>query len=100
MESVHTLKTDHCTTVTELTRELQDFKANLEERVVGVEQENKGLRHRVLSLQDDWDRSVKSLKSHHKDMQESQVKEEEKQNSVISRISCGKKLYFLLINIG
>ena len=93
------LKTDHCTTVTELTRELQDFKANLEERVVGVEEENKGLRRQVLSVQDDWDRSVKSPKSHHKDMQESQVKEEEKQNSVISRISCGKKIYFLLINI-
>ena len=96
MESAHASKTDHCTIVTELTKELQDFKANLEERVVGVEQENKGLRHRVLSLQDDWDRSVKSLKSHHKDMQESQVKEEEKQESVISRISCGKKHLFFV----
>ena len=94
MESAHALKTDHCTTVTQLTKELQDVKANLEARVVGVEQENKGLRCRVLSLQDDWDQSVKSLKS--QDMQERQVKGEEKQNSVISRISCGKKFYFFV----
>ena len=56
--------------------EPQDFKANLEERVVEVEQANKGLKRRVLILQDDWDRSVKSPKSHNIGMQERQVKEE------------------------
>ena len=101
MKSVHGLKTDHSTTVVELTEEAQDVKANLEEQVGGIEQENKGLKRHVLSLQDDRDGSVNGLKSDHKDMQERLTKVEEQQNSNIPQITCGKSIYiyYLLINI-
>ena len=98
MKSVHGLKTDHSTTVMELTEEAHDVKANLEEQVGEVEQENKGLKRQMLSLQDDRDGSVKSLKSDHKDMQARLTKVEEQQNSNIPQITCGKSIYMLFVN--
>ena len=92
-EPAHETKTDDCNTMKAVKIPLQDVKSDLEERVVGIEQENKGLKISVQGLQDNLEGSVTSLKSDHKDLQQRLTQAEEKQSSTIPHISCGKTLF-------
>ena len=83
-------KTDDYNTTKAVNNPLQDVKSDLEERVVGIERENKGLKISVQSLQDNLDGSVTSLKSDHRNLQQRLTQVEEKQGSAIPQISCGK----------
>ena len=57
---------------------------------MGIEQENKGLKISVQSLQDNLEGSVTSLKSDHRNLQQRLTQVEEKQGSATPQISCGK----------
>ena len=96
------LKTDEPKLVCEV-EEVKKTLKDLEERVVGVEQENKGLKRSVQCLQDEQigcEESVKTLKRDQKDVHQL-TRVEEKQSSAIPQISCGnkKELLFLIIYV-
>ena len=92
-EPAHETKTDDCNTTKAVNNPPQDVKSDLEERVVGIEQENKGLKISMQSLQDNLEGSVTSLKSDHRDLQQRLTQVEEKQGSAMPQISCGKTLF-------
>jgi len=94
------LKTDEPKLVCQV-EEVKKTLEDLEERVVGVEQENKGLKRSVQCLQDEQigcEESVKTLKRDKKDVHQL-TRVEEKQSSTILQISCGNKKEFLFLII-
>ena len=92
-EPAHETEANDCNTTKAVKVPLQDVRSDLEERVVGIEKENKGLKISVQSLQDNLEGSVTSLKSDHRDLQQRLTQVEEKQGSAIPQISCGKTLF-------
>ena len=86
-------ETDDCNTSKAVNKLLEDVKSDLVERVVGIEQENKGFKINVQSLQDNLEGSVTSLESDHRDLQQRLTQVEEKQGSAMPQISCGKTLF-------